>query len=338
MSRDSDRWAAEAARVQRGVGLFRLTDRGLVQIGGGDRVRWLDGMLTNDVTSLVAGPDRSGCYAALLTHQGRIVSDIHVTVREGAFWLEMSAQAVPAVIERFDRHIIADDVTVEDIGAATEWLGLEGHNSAPLIAAFAGGELRIEPDCWTEVPTDPCRVAVARWGAAAGGYRLLIPAGHREAVAGELSRLAAGMGFVEAGPEVLEILRIDAGTPRFGAELDESVLPAEAGLERAISTTKGCYIGQEVVARMASRGRTSHRLVGLRFETAAAVVGEPVRRDASPDSKKIGEITSVCVSPRDGPIALAFVRSAHAATGSVVHTAGQQAIISDLPFRTVNEP
>ncbi|MFP8879027.1 MAG: glycine cleavage T C-terminal barrel domain-containing protein [Myxococcota bacterium] len=335
--RESDRWAAEAARVAAGVGLFRLTDRGLVQIAGADRVRWLDGMLTNDVVRLGAGPDRSGCYAALLTHQGRIVSDIHVALREDTFWLEMSAQAVPGVIERLDKHIIADAVTIADIGDTTDWLGVEGPNATQAIAALAGREPGLAPDCWTQVRLAECPIAVARWGTSAGaGYRLLIPAGHREAVATAFRSVAAGYGLVEAGPEVLEILRIEAGTPRFGAELDESVLPAEAGLERAISHTKGCYIGQEVVARMASRGRTSHRLVGLRFETAAAEVGALVRPASSPDAKKIGEITSVCLSPSAGPIALAFVRSAHAAAGSAVRAGGQLAVISDLPFGPVS--
>jgi folate-binding Fe-S cluster repair protein YgfZ len=115
------------------------------------------------------------------------------------------------------------------------------------------------------------------------------------------------------------------------------VLPAEARLERAISHTKGCYIGQEVVARMASRGRTSHRLVGLRLETAAAAVGAPIRLASSPGAKKIGEITSVCVSASAGPIALAFVRSAHAAAGNEVQAGGQLAVISDLPFGPVGE-
>ena len=89
---------------------------------------------------------------------------------------------------------------------------------------------------------------------------------------------------------------------------------------------------------MASRGRTSHRLVGLRFETAAAEVGARVSLDSSPDPKKIGEITSVCVSASAGPIALAFVRSAHAVAGNAVHAGGQLAVISDLPFGPVSEP
>jgi folate-binding protein YgfZ len=329
---ESDRWAAEAALVERGVGLFRPIDRGLVQVTGADRVRWLDGMLTNDVASLVVGPDRSGCYAVLLTHQGRIVADIQVMVRQDAFWLEMSAQAVPGVIERFDKHIIADDVTIAEITATTQWLAVEGPGAARLLASLADRELGLEPDCWVEIPLGPCPVAVARWGVATGAYRLLIPSGHLEQVAGELMALGSDMSFVEAGPEALEILRIEAGTPRFGAELDETVLPGEARLERAISLTKGCYIGQEVVARMASRGRTSHRLVGLRLQDTAAEVGTPVSLDASPDSRKIGEITSVCVSPSQGSIALAFVRSAHAATGGSVVVAGQHAEISDLPF------
>lgn len=336
--RESNRWAAEAVRVQSGAGLFRIADRALVEIRGADRVRWLDGMLSNDVARLEAGPTQSGCYAALLTHQGRIVGDIHVAVREDAFWLEMSVQAVPGVMERLDKHIIADDVTIADISASMEWLGVEGPNAGQVITELAGRKLDLEPDCWAEVGVAQCRVTVGRWGTAADpGYRVLIPTGQRETVAAALSALGDPNGLVEAGPEALEILRIEAGIPRFGAELDESVLPAAAGLERAISQTKGCYIGQEVVARMASSGRSSHRLVGLRFETREAAAGDVIRLDSSPDSKKIGKITSVCFSAGAGPIALASVRSAHAVSGTGVCADGRAAVISDLPLGPVKK-
>lgn len=347
-----ERWAADADRVRNGVGLFRLRDRGLVQISGTDRVRWLDGMMTNDVTQLIPGPERSGCYALLLTHQGRIVSDATVSVREDAFWLEMSAQAVPGVIERFDKHIIADDVKIEDLGTATEWLGVEGPNSTELIAALAEREIDIERDSWTEVRVGASQVTVGKWGTSAEvGYRLLVPTGQGESVASALRAVGASRGLVEAGPETLEILRIEAGTPRYGAELDETVLPAEARLERAISQTKGCYIGQEVVARMASRGRTSHLLVGLRCEIGVEVGARLTRpigldgtdfgKDSGQGEKKIGEVTSVCLSASAGPIALAFVRTAHATTGITVQVGARPAgavtaVISELPFEPVN--
>jgi len=330
---DSHRWAEKAAQVDAGVGLFTLDDRGLVEVSGADRVRWLDGMLTNDVTRLSPEPSQSGCYAALLTHQGRVVADINVAVRPDAFWLEMASQAVPGVIERFDKHIIADAVTIRDLTATMEWLGLEGPNAGSILEAAAGQPLALERDRWTEIRIDGCEVVVARTGTSARvGYRLLIPLGNRERVATALRGLGADYGLVDAGPEVLEVLRIVAGIPRFGAELDESVLPAEARLERAISQTKGCYIGQEVVARMAARGKSSHHLVGLRFDRPAPPVGTAIGLDPAAGAKKIGEITSVCESPDQGHVALAFVRSAHAASGTEVYAAGQPALISNLPF------
>lgn len=323
------RAAEQADRARRAAGLFEIAGRGLLEVRGADRVRWLDGMLTNDVTRLAPGPDASGCYAMLLTHQGRIVADLHVTLHDDAFWLDVHRDAMAALVERLEHHIIADDVALHDASSRFEWLGVEGCAASAVVTAAAGRELALAADCWAPIELAGSAVAVVRWGTSGSdGYRLLVPAGCGAAVAEVVAAAGRPLGIVEAGSAALEVMRVEAGIPRFGAELDASVLPAEAGLERAISQTKGCYIGQEVVARMASRGRSSHRLVGLRFDTEAPPVGAAVRADA----KEIGEVTSVATSARLGPIALAFVRSAHAVDGARVQVGESAATVADLPF------
>ncbi len=161
---------------------------------------------------------------------------------------------------------------------------------------------------------------VAAYGLAGGpGFQVLAPVEDAASVHTRLLELGAEAGLVEACAEAFEILRIEAGVPWLGHDLDESVLPDEAGLDHAVSTTKGCYTGQEVVARMRSRGRISHRLVGLRGEAAEPL---SVGADVLADGRRIGEVTSATVSPIAGPIALAYLRVPHDAVGTDVEVEG----------------
>jgi folate-binding protein YgfZ len=316
--------------VRSGAGLFRLAGRGLLSVTGDDRVRWLDGMLSNDVRELAADAARSGCHALLLTAKGRIVANLHVLGRKDAFWLETAASAVAVAKDTLEHHVIADDVAVVDLSTALERIGIEGPSARAALEAASGAAIELAPHGWTEVWLADFPVTVARFGwSVEDGYQLWTPLEAREAVAATVLESASSVGLIEAGTEALEILRVEAGTPRMGAELDETVLPAEANLEEAVSQTKGCYVGQEVVARMHSRGRVSHRLVGLR------VVGAGLPEAGSElfaAGRRIGELTSVCVSPRFGPIALGFVRAAHAAVGNELAAGGSTVRVCGLPF------
>jgi len=325
--------AEQTTAIHRGVGLFRPADRGLLRVAGGDRARWLDGMVSNDVASLVPGAERSGCHALLLTRQGRIVADLHVLLRPESLWLELPRAALAHTREVLERFIIADDVTLEDASGEFERIALEGPGASSLLApelaanACLDLDLDLDPDPGLEL--GGADVVVAAYGLAGPGRQLFVPSGAGDAVTTLLRSLGADAGLVEAGPEALEILRIEAGVPLLGRELDEEVLPAEARLEPAVSTTKGCYTGQEVVARMASRGRVSHLLVGLRFDGPEPVaVGTGLEHEA----RSVGEITSACVSPAAGSIALGFVRSAHAEPGTPLRAGGRVAKVAPLPF------
>ncbi len=315
--------AEQVAAVRRGVGLFRLEERGLLRVVGGDRVRWLDGMLSNDVASLAPGTERSGCHALLLTRQGRIVADLHVLLRGQSVWLELPREALAHTREVLERFIIADDVALEDASNEVERISLEGPKADALVAPRLAAHACCEPSL------GGVAVVAAAYGLAGTGRQLFVPAGSTETVVAALREAGAGAGLVEAGPETLEILRIEAGVPKLGAELDEQVLPAEARLEGAVSSSKGCYTGQEVVARMASRSRVSHLLVGLCFDGPAPA---PAGSSLEHEGRSVGEITSACVSPTAGSIALGFVRRAHAEPGSRLQAGGRAARVARLPF------
>jgi folate-binding protein YgfZ len=322
----------EALAVRRAAGLFSLDGRGLLSVRGGDRVRWLDGMLSNDVAGLAPGPERSGCYALLLTRQGRIVADFHVLERGAELWLETARDAVPRALETLARFIVADDVALADASARVERLALEGPAAPAILERALGAPLALAPECCAEVELAGAPLVVAAFGFGGLPARQLFAApGQGARVAEALRAAGAQSGLVPAGAAALEILRIEAGVPGFGTELGPEVLPAEARLERAVSTTKGCYTGQEVVARMRSRARVGHLLVGLRCAgSEPPAAGAELRAG----DQKVGEVTSACLSPVAGAIALGFVRAAHAQAGTRLAAAGcaGEALVAELPF------
>jgi aminomethyltransferase len=308
--------AAELSAARSGAALFRLAGRGVLAVSGADRVRWLDGMISADVKALAPG---GGAPALLLTRQGRIVADLHVLAREGALWLELEASALAGVRERLLGYVIADDVGLEDVSPAWARLAVEGPRAAEILAAAGADPGGVAAHGWREAQLGGAGVVLAAWALAGGpGFQLFVP---REAAAAAADALLAA-GASAASDEAFECLRIAAGVPRLGHELDESVLPAEARLEAAVSITKGCYTGQEVVTRMRSRGRVGHLLMGLRFETEA--LPAPGAEIAA-GSERIGQLTSRVLSPADGAIGLGFVRAEDAQPGAEVVVGGAPA-------------
>jgi len=326
-----------AAAARRGAGLFALEQRGVLAVEGRDARRWLNGMVSNDVSVLAAqgtasdgrapqdtepsgadAPAPAHCYACLLTPIGRIVADLHVVARPEGFWLDLERHALGDVAARLEKYVIAEDVAVREAGLTR--LALEGP-AAPSIARAA-------------------RPALAAAGAATADYalgggpgvQLFVPPEGREAVLAALREAGAGRGLVEGDPAALEILRVEGGVPRLGAELGEDVLPPEAGLDAAISTTKGCYTGQEVVARIRSRGQVKHRLVGLRLEPEDGAALPALSAAIDADGRRVGEVTSAVLSPTEGPIALGFVTRPHDAPGTSLRVAGRAARVVALPF------
>ncbi len=322
----------QAKRVREGAGLFRRGDRGVVSVRGGDRVRWLQGMLSNDVAALEAGPTASGCTAALLNHRAGVIADFQVALRPDAFWLEGERSVLPEAIERLEKFIVADDVALRDESDRLDLLGLEGPLAGDWLAAALGASEppALGPNAVGEIALAGEIAVLGAWGSSGeNAYRLTVPAGTSDTVCRVLAA-AKGLGeLIEADAEALEILRIEAGNPRMGFELGEDVLPDEARLEAAVSDSKGCYTGQEIIARLRSRGRVNHLLVGLRFTGAAPpALGTKLR---TPE-REVGEVTSACVSPSEGAIGLGFVRREQADPGTQLDAAGEPVLVAALPF------
>jgi aminomethyltransferase len=232
---------------------------------------------------------------------------------------------VAALAAHLGRYVVADDVTLRDASEAWQRLALEGPAAERVLEAALGRPLPLAPDATGEAALAGAGVVVGAYSLSGlGGRQLLVPPPAFAAVRDAL--LAAGAAAGSAAD--LEALRIESGVPRAGRELTPDVLPAEARLERAVSETKGCYTGQEVVTRMRTRGRVAHLLVGLRFAGGLPAPGTELRAEG----RVVGSVTSAVLSPRLGAIGLGFVRSAEAEPGGALDAGTAEARVAPLPF------
>jgi folate-binding protein YgfZ len=319
---------AQYRQLREECGLLDRSERGKLIVSGPDAAEYLQGQLTNDVEALEPG---EGCYAALLDRKGHIQSDMRVLNpsavpfppiggkrNSGAgFWIDTEGLARVAVLRHLTMYSVGRDVAIEDVSNELAILSLIGPRSVEIAGTAALPEHASEG---TKVGGVEC-LAVGT----AGGVDLIAQAGDET----NLREALTDAGAVEVGPEVAEIVRIEAGTPRFGAEMSAETMPAEAGIvERAVSFDKGCYIGQEPVARLHYKGRPNRHLRGLEL-SAPAEAGESLRLG----EKEVGRIGSAAVSPARGPIALAIVRrEAEPGAELAVGEDGVTARVIDLPF------
>ncbi len=306
---------AQYRQLREECGLLDRSERGKLAASGPDAAEFLQGQLTNDVEGLAPG---EGCYAALLDRKGHMQGDMRV-LRTAAdeIWIDTEPEALDAVRRHLTTYKIGREVEVADLTAERAILSLIGPRSAEIAAAPPLPEHASEA---ASVGGVEC-LAVGT----ADGIDLI-------AAADDADRLREALldaGAAEVAPEAAEVLRIEAGTPRFGAEMSAETMPAEAGIvERAVDFEKGCYIGQEPVARLHYKGRPNRRLRGLEL-SAPAAAGAPLRLG----EKEVGRVGSACVSPARGPIALAIVRrEAEPGTELAVGEDGVTARVIDLPF------
>lgn len=319
----------EWSAVRQRCGVLEARFRGLLRLTGADRVAFVQGMVTNDVTKLQAG---AGTYAALLTQQGKIVSDLHVYALAEELWLDVPAGRAEAVRAALERFIIADDVEFVAGDAWTPLVGLEGPQAARVLLAVAGESMDGAPlHTHRELRFDGVQLrAVAASHTGENGYVLYGP----PALASPLWEHCHAAGAEPVGMEALNVLRIEAGIPWYGRDMDESMLVSEVGIEDAISYKKGCYLGQEVVERIAARGQVHRKLMGL--VCAGTQVPAPDAKLVV-DAKEVGWITSAVWSPaRAAVIALGYVRRECWEAGTEVRVTSSGAEMSArvvaLPF------
>jgi tRNA-modifying protein YgfZ len=297
--------AAEYRAARIGTAIVDRCDRRFIRVHGRDPVRMIQGLVSNDVAGAAAG---RATYAAVLTPKGRMVADVRVVKRGAELLLETDAAAADPLAEHLRKFVPPLFARFEDAGEARAALGLHGPGAHALLAAVAAGPVPdVAPeDVVGDVFIEDIPVLVVTTSQLdVPGYDVICPA---EAVDAVWSRLVAA-GATPMGHATLDVLRIEAGRPRWGAELDGAVIPLEAGLrERAISETKGCYTGQEVIIRILHRGHVNRLLRGLLLgDGAAPGAGAVLVREA--DGREVGRVTSVAWSPRHGQeIGLAYVR------------------------------
>jgi folate-binding protein YgfZ len=306
---------AEYRQLREECGLLDRSDRGKLLIAGPDGAEYLQGQLTNDVEALAPG---EGQYAALLDRKGHMQADMRV-LRPAAeeILIDTEPEALAAALRHLLMYSIGREVEVTDVGEERAILSLLGPRSADIAGTAALPENACEA---AVVGTVPCLVAGTR-----EGIDLIAAAADAE----RLSEFLRGAGAVPVSAAAAEILRIEAGVPRFGAEMGAETMPAEAGIvDRAVSFTKGCYIGQETVARLHYKGKPNRHLRGLRL-SAPAEPGAPV----SIGEKELGRLGSAGVSPAFGPIGLAILRrEAEPGAEVAVGEDGVTAEVTDVPF------
>lgn len=329
--------------VRQSAGVIDLSGRGRIVLRGNDRKTFLHALLTNDVAALGPG---SGCYAALLTPQGRMMADLRVFELGDLLLLDVDRSVKDTLLTRFDQLIFSEDVQLGDVSDAWGCAGVFGPKSAAIAGRAIGGGADTPSDRAAAVlaalaPFQNARlesqgdviVAARVDGFGLPGY-LLFTSMERTALLGAQA-LAAGAVAIE--PDAAEVLRVEAGDPVFPVDLTDDTIPLEAGIEsRTISFTKGCYPGQEVIVRIRDRGqgRVARRLVGLTLDGEAV----PARGDRLfADEKEVGHITSAVFSPALGrPIALGYVHRDLVDPGSRVQVARGDArigaTVTALPF------
>ncbi len=318
--------AYEAAR--HGAGLIARADLGRVVVSGADRASYLQGLLTNDIVALTAG---RGCYAAYLTAQGRMIADLHVYELGDVILLTLHRDVKDAVLAKLDQFIFSEDVQLGDVTDSFDQIAVVGPDAARIVGPILG----VDADVLRPLPEHGNLRAGSTIVSRADdtgepGFDIYT----ESAATDDLQTRLLSAGGVDIDPSTADALRIEGGVPLFHRDMDEETIPLEAGIEsRAISFTKGCYVGQEVVIRVLHRGhgRVARKLVGL------TISGDRVPAAKTPiraDDREVGEITSAAWSPGlRRPIALGYVHRDFTAPGTKVSVSGADAEVSALPFR-----
>jgi len=333
--RDYGDATAEYKALRESAGILDLSFRGRLCVLGADRRSFLNGQVTNNVKDLKTG---EGCYAALVTARGKMESDLNIYCLEDELLLDFEPGLSAAVRARLEKFIIAEDARVADAAPHYGLLSAQGPLAAAVLQSLAmpvpqkaAGVVRIGGAGLGEVYV----ANQPRFGTA--GFDLFVPAGGLAAAAERLLTAARAAGGRFCGWAALESARIEAGVPRFGADMDGTNLPPEAGLDnRAVSYSKGCYIGQEVIARIRTYGHAAKSLRGLRLPDDLPAL--PNRGDKLYlGDKQVGYITSATASPTlKANIALGYVRREASRTGTalVLETGGGRvsAQVAELPF------
>ena len=325
-----------AAVRESGAGLIDLSSRGRLLVTGSEAVQFLNGLITNDMKTLA---ENTAMPAIFPNVQGRLLASVRVIrladnptekAPVPAFLLETEAATHERVLKTIEKFTLAGDFHVTDQTATTAMISLQGKAAPEMIetvlveavAAMKGGS--VLQTNWNDEAVTVVRAAPT----GEDGFALIVGA----AQAGSLWSSLVAAGARPVGYDALEILRIEAGVPRYGKDMDDTTVVTETNLDDAVSYTKGCYIGQEIIARIKYRGHVAKKLRGMVFDQFSKIEApSPIR---SVDDKEIGQITSTVYSPHVGQrLALGYAKYDYIASGTVVKGSdGSMGHVVELPF------
>jgi len=300
---------AEFQALLSGCGLYDLSWRAKIAVTGGDRVRWLNGMATNNVRDLALG---HGVYSFLLNAQGRIQADLYAFQRGDSLLVDTERGQRDKILQLFDHYIIADDVEIADISDKLTAVGLTGPESRHVleragIAAPDLAHLQFADVTWQHAGQQKTVTLLRSGEEARESWQISIAPEHMAELWGALLKVGAR----PIGTTALNLFRISRGIPQFGVDIRERDLPQETGQTRALNFTKGCYLGQEIVERIRSRGAVHRQFTALAVEGALPEPGAKILAGENKEEKEVGEITSSAILPLPGgdrPIALGYLR------------------------------
>ena len=314
--------------LKEGAGIGALAPRRAIAVSGKDRAAYLQGLLTNDIQTLIAG---TGCYAAWLTPQGRMLTDLHVLESGDMMLLDVPEEQLQPTMERLEQFLFSEDVQIADLSAALRTVWVHGPAAAVVVQGVISSGVHL--DAWRDYQNarsgfNGSPIVIARIDQlGVPGFAIYVEAGREH----ELQRALEAAGAIYAGLESIDAVRIEAGYPIFGIDMTDDTIPLEAGIEdRAISLSKGCYVGQEVIIRVLHRGggRVAKKLVGLRVDGDGMSAGQAIFAAG----KKVGVVTSAAISPRLGAIALGYVHRDFVAPGTSVVVEGLAGEVTGRPM------
>jgi folate-binding protein YgfZ len=295
----------EYQALQEGCALIDLSYRGKMRITGRDRRTWLHGQVTQDIKNL---PDGRAAYATVLTPQGKMVSDLRVLAVEDELILDVPAGTATPMPEYLDHYLIMERAEIEDLTDAYALISIQGPHAPSAVAAVLGDEPTRLP-LWGTMRhefQDDCLYVARIPECGEDGFNLFVSARCAPALWGALCQHRTALAVHSAGWEALNVRRLEAGIPWWGEELNSTLVPLEARLEHAISLQKGCYVGQEIIARIDARGHVNNLLAGF-FVHGDAL---PARgTEIHHNGKRVGVVSTVVQSLRlHRPVALGYLR------------------------------
>jgi folate-binding protein YgfZ len=326
--------------LRHAAGIIDRSSRARLVVTGADRRTYLQGLLTNDIAALTEG---AGCYNAYLTPQGRMIADMRVFETGNHLLVDLAGSVAETIAARWSQFVFSEDVQIANDTASTAQVGVYGPSAVSVVSRGLAGDgsdrsrelnevLRLLPLYGNRICdfSDGAASVVVSDDIGIRGFDIVVPVQLKRELVGSLERA----GGVQVGPQAAEVTRVEGGMPLFGVDMNDGTIPLEAGIEdRAISLTKGCYVGQEVIIRVLHRGhgRVARRLVGIAFDEDSPL---PLAGDRIVTTDRdIGVVTSAVQSVALGrPIALGYVHRDFVQPGTPVGVDSRAGRVEALPF------